>query len=111
MGEVSYHASKSFLEGFTNTLRHETIGADIQVLILRPGFVKTNFHFDRVGSDQKKLEDVFECMEPPTPEDVAAAAAWVLSQPGRISIKALDIVPTPYGASRRTIGWNSRRQR
>lgn len=41
MGEVSYHSSKAFLEGFTNALRNETIGTDIRILTLRPGFVRT----------------------------------------------------------------------
>jgi 3-hydroxy acid dehydrogenase / malonic semialdehyde reductase len=95
MGEVSYHSTKAFVEGFTNSLRNETIGTDIRVLALRPGFVRTNFHFDRVGNDKKKFEDVFEGMQPLTAEDVATAAIWALSQPERVSIKALDIVPTP----------------
>lgn len=109
MGEVSYHASKAFLEGFTNTLRHETIGTDIRVLTLRPGFVRTNFHFDRVGKDQTKFEGVFEGMEPLSSDDVAEAAIWALSQPERISIKALDIVPTAQRSlTQNDRDWNAR---
>jgi 3-hydroxy acid dehydrogenase/malonic semialdehyde reductase len=94
MGEVSYHASKAFQEGFTNALRNEVIGTDIRILTLRPGFVRTKFHFDRVGQDQNKFDDVFQGLEELTPDDIAEAAVWMLTQPERISIKGLDVVPT-----------------
>ncbi len=76
MGEVSNHSSRAFLEGLTNALRNETIGTDIRILTLRPGFVRTNFHFDRVGKDQSKFEDVFKGMEALSPDDVAEAALY-----------------------------------
>lgn len=94
MGEVSYHASKAFMEGFANALRNEVIGTDIRILTLRPGFVRTNFHFNRVGQDQNKFDDVFQGLEELGPDDIAEAAVWMLTQPERISIKGLDVVPT-----------------
>lgn len=112
MGEVSYHSTKAFLEGFTNALRNEALGTDIRVLAIRPGFVRTNFHLDRVGRDRERFDAVFEGMEPLVAEDVAEAVLWALSQPERISIKALDIVPTPQRSLAQTDRqWNQRHGR
>jgi 3-hydroxy acid dehydrogenase / malonic semialdehyde reductase len=110
MGEVIYHACKSFLEGFMNALRNETVGTDIRVLALRPGFVKTHFHYQRVGRDDRAFEGIFEGTEPLEAEDIAAAAVWMLQLPERISIKAMDVLPS----AQRSLSvvdkeWNARR--
>lgn len=93
-GESIYHASKAFQEGFTNALRTELTGTNIKVLALRPGVVATHFHEQRVGFDKGKYEEFMDGFEPLVADDVAEAAAWMLSSEERISIKALDVVPS-----------------
>ncbi|KAH7086412.1 short chain dehydrogenase/ reductase-like protein [Paraphoma chrysanthemicola] len=93
-GEAVYHASKACQEAFTNVLRTELVGTDIKVLALRPGVVATNFHEQRVGYDKGSYDDFMEGFEPLAADDVAEAAAFMLNQKDRISIKALDVVPT-----------------
>ncbi|KAM5361886.1 hypothetical protein ACJZ2D_012831 [Fusarium nematophilum] len=110
-GEAVYHASKAFLEGFTNSLRMETAGSDIRVLILRPGCVTTHFHLQRVGYDQGAMDDFFQGYEPLVAQDVAQSVLYMLSLPSRISIKALDCVPTAQRSlTRFDREWNSRRE-
>ncbi|RMJ14719.1 hypothetical protein CDV36_005610 [Fusarium kuroshium] len=70
-GEAVCHASKAFLEGFTNSLRMETAGSDIRVLTLRPGCVDTRFHLQRVKYDQDAMDEFFEGYEPLAAEDLA----------------------------------------
>ena len=82
------------MEAFTNALRNETLGTNIRVLALRPGFVRTNFHYQRVGRDEEAFNAIFEGTEELGAEDVAEAAIWQLKAPERISVKALDIVPS-----------------
>ena len=93
-GESIYHASKQFQEGFTNALRVELKDTSIKVLALRPGVVATHFHEQRVGYDRESYEGFMEGFEPLVAEDVAKAAAWMLSMPERVAVKALDVVPT-----------------
>ena len=93
-GEAVYHASKASQEAFTNVLRTELQGTNIKVQTLRPGVVATNFHELRVGYDNQQYEDFMKGMEPLVAEDVAEAAAYVLSQGERVTVKALDVVPT-----------------
>ncbi|UPX13237.1 uncharacterized protein EKO05_0003757 [Ascochyta rabiei] len=93
-GEAVYHASKAFQEAFSNVLRTELVGTDIKVLCLRPGVVATNFHEQRVGYDKSQYDSFMDGFEPLVAEDVAEGAVFMLTQKERISVKALDIVPT-----------------
>lgn len=93
-GEVTYHSSKAFLEGMVNSIRNELMGTDIRILTLRPGFVKTDFHMNRVNNDDDAFNDVFEGIEPLEPNDIALESLWMISRPERISVKALDVMPT-----------------
>ncbi|KAH7138673.1 NADP-dependent L-serine/L-allo-threonine dehydrogenase ydfG [Dendryphion nanum] len=93
-GEAIYHASKAFQEGFTNSLRNELSSTSIRVLALRPGVVATHFHEQRVGFDKGMYDGFMEGFEPLVADDVAEAAAWMLGQGERVSVKALDVVPT-----------------
>ncbi|KAG7396791.1 hypothetical protein PHYBOEH_001709 [Phytophthora boehmeriae] len=94
-GEAVYHAAKAAQEAFSNSLRNELCGTNIKVLVVRPGVVATNFHEQRVGYDPGMYSQFINGYEPLVSEDVADAMAWVLDKPERISIKALDVVPTP----------------
>jgi 3-hydroxy acid dehydrogenase / malonic semialdehyde reductase len=108
-GEAVYHASKACLEGFSNSLRMETAGSDIRVLVLRPGCVATHFHLQRVKYDQDAMDEFFYGYEPLVAEDLADSVLYMLSRPGRTSIKALDCVPTAQRAlTRFDREWNER---
>lgn len=93
-GESVYHSNKAAQEGFTNALRTELCGTNIRVLALRPGVVDTNFHEQRVGYDKEMNAKFMEGYEPLVQEDVAEAAGFMLSQGERVSVKALNVVPT-----------------
>lgn len=109
-GEAVYHASKAFLEGFSNSLRMETAGSDIRVLTLRPGCVRTHFHLQRVKYDTDAMDEFFYGYEPLIPEDLAETVLYILSLPTRVSIKAIDCVPTAQrGLTRFDREWNCRR--
>lgn len=108
-GEAVYHTSKAAQEAFTNILRNELKDTDIKVLAVRPGVVATNFHEQRVGYDKNMYEGFIEGYEPLVAEDVADTVAWVLERPDRVSVKALDVVPTAQRSL--TVfdrDWNSR---
>lgn len=93
-GEAVYHSSKAAQEAFTNVLRTELQDSNIKVLALRPGVVATHFHEQRVGYDMSKYDEFMQGFEPLVADDVAEAAAFMLSTRERVSVKALDVVPT-----------------
>lgn len=93
-GEAVYHSSKAFQEAFTNVLRTELQNTNIKVLALRPGVVATNFHEQRVGYDKEQYDDFMDGFEPLAAKEVAEAAIFMLTTSEKVSIKALDVVPT-----------------
>ncbi|GMF49939.1 unnamed protein product [Phytophthora fragariaefolia] len=63
----------------------------------------------RVGFDHQKYSQFMEGYEPLLSSDVADAISWVLEKPERITVKAIDVVPT----AQRSLSvfdreWNSR---
>lgn len=108
-GEAVYHSSKAFQEAFTNSLRAELQKTNIKVLALRPGVVATHFHEQRVGYDKEQYDDFMDGFEPLAAKEVAEAAVFMLTTSAKVSIKALDVVPT----AQRTLqvidkSWNGR---
>ena len=93
-GEAVYHASKACQEGFTNALRTELQDSNIRVLALRPGVVATHFHHQRVQYSDKLYNEFIEGYEPLIADEVAENAVWMLERAEKVSIKALDVVPT-----------------
>ncbi|KAK9428346.1 hypothetical protein V1505DRAFT_332786 [Lipomyces doorenjongii] len=108
-GEAVYHANKAGLEAFRNSLRMETAGSNIRVLVLRPGCVATHFHLQRVKYDKNAMDEFFYGYEPLVAQDLADSVLYMLSRPGRTSIKGLDCVPTAQrGLTRFDREWNER---
>ncbi|KAK5109971.1 hypothetical protein LTR62_006338 [Meristemomyces frigidus] len=93
-GEAVYHASKAFQEAFGNVLRNETVGTNIRILTLRPGVVQTHFHEQRVGYDQGQYDGFMDGIEALVAEDVAKAAVWMVQSEERVSIRAVDVIPS-----------------
>ena len=93
-GEAVYHANKACIEAFSNSLRTETSGTNIRVMVLRPGCINTHFHLQRVQFDQEAMDDFFSGYTPLVAEDIANSASFMLAQPETTTIKALDCVPT-----------------
>jgi NAD(P)-dependent dehydrogenase (short-subunit alcohol dehydrogenase family) len=68
-----YHASKFALEGFTESLRHELAEFNIDVILIEPGFIRSNFmdniktakNYDSNKSPYAKtVQKLFEGFEP-----------------------------------------------
>ena len=111
-GESVYHTSKAAQEAFSNALRVELSGTNIKVLALRPGVVATNFHEQRVGYDKKQYDDFMDGFEPLLAEEVADSAMFMLSTSDKVSIKALDVIPTAQRSlSSFDRSWTERNQR
>ncbi|KAL4972655.1 hypothetical protein BDW66DRAFT_154494 [Aspergillus desertorum] len=90
-GEAVYHANKASL---------------------RPGCVVSHFHLQRVKYDKEAMDEFFYGYEPLVAEDLAESVLFMVSQPGRISIKAPDCVPSAQRSlSRIDRECNSRREK
>ena len=88
-----YGASKAFVAQFTLNLKADLIGTCVRVTVLEPGLVGgTEFSNVRFGDDARAAA-VYASTEPLMPEDIAEAAAWVVSLPQRVNVNRMELMP------------------
>lgn len=92
--ETSADTSQAAVEGFTNVLRHETVGTNIRVLLHRPGTTLTEFHTRRHNYDQDKTDATFAGLMALEAEDLAYGILWQCLQPERVSVVLMETLPT-----------------
>lgn len=84
-----YVATKSGIQGFSESLRKEVNELGIKVSLIEPGAVGTDMQPVSVPDQQQKQEK----LEMLTAEDIAAAVLYVVSQPKRCDVVDLKIRP------------------
>jgi 3-hydroxy acid dehydrogenase/malonic semialdehyde reductase len=90
-----YGASKAFVIQFSLNLRADLAGTGVRVTDLEPGLVGgTEFSVTRFGGDTARASAVYAGTVPLTADDIAEAAAWVVSLPPHMNINRMGIMPT-----------------
>ncbi len=98
-----YGASKAFVKQFSLNLRADLVGRNIRVTDLEPGLVGgSEFSAVRFG-DAEKAAKVYEGTTPLTPEDIAEAAAWVVSLPPHMNVNRMELMPTCQASGALTV--------
>jgi ribitol 2-dehydrogenase len=88
--EPVYSASKHALQAFVHTMRRQLIGTGVRMGAIAPGVVLN----DLWGvSDPAEIEDKVARGEGIRSEDVADAAAYMLTRPRHVTIRDLVILP------------------
>ena len=94
-GSGAYAASKYGLRGLHEILRVELSRTGVRTTLLSPGPVDTDI-WDPIDPDSKpgftKRRDML------CPEDVAAAALYAVTQPPRVDVTEIRLMPTVYSA-------------
>ena len=94
-----YGGTKAFVKQFSLNLRADLAGKNIRVTDLEPGLVGgSEFSAVRFGGDQKKADDVYANTTPLNPDDIAEAAAWVVSLPPHMNVNRIELMPTCQSA-------------
>lgn len=88
-GSSVYVATKSALQGFSESLRKEVNPKGINVTLIEPGAVDTDM---QEQSQEEKLKQI-EAMEMLMADDIAESVIYVLAQHERTSIVELKIKP------------------
>lgn len=84
-----YVATKSAIEGFSESLRKQVNRYGIKVSLIEPGSVATNM-VKESKAEQVKLQNEFIMLKP---EDIAEAIVFCLTRPKRCDIICLEIRP------------------
>ena len=94
-GSGMYSASKFALRSLTEGLRKELreLRSEIRVGSISPGFVETEFaaHFHRSA---EKAEEIYRQYKVLSPDDIANALVYLLSQPAHVQVHDLLLRPT-----------------
>ena len=91
-GSALYSASKAAITAFSDALRKELAGTGMRVMLIHPGFVKTEF-FSR-NADSKKQEEMRSFLEKQSfleADDVAEAIIFAVSRHSNVSIDEIII--------------------
>jgi NADP-dependent 3-hydroxy acid dehydrogenase YdfG len=84
-----YVATKSGIQGFSESLRKELNPEGIKVTLIEPGAVGTDMQ-PSTPEEQREKEENLEMMKA---EDIAASVLYVISQPKRCDVVELKIRP------------------
>ena len=92
-GSSAYAASKFGLRGMHEVIRAETAKTRVRTTLISPGPVDTDL-WDEVDPDSKpgftKRKDMMRA------EDVAAAVVFAVTQPERVNVTEIRLLPTGY---------------
>jgi 3-hydroxy acid dehydrogenase/malonic semialdehyde reductase len=93
-GGSVYCAVKAFVKQFSLALRSDLIGTNVRVTNIEPGMVHTNFSLNRFKGDAEKAAAVYQGANAMTADDVAEAVFWAATQPPRVNITRIELMPT-----------------
>ncbi len=90
-----YSGTKTAVNAISEALRQELQGNNIRVTIIEPGAVATELP-DHITDEEARegISSLLAELDPLQPEDIAAAIAYCVTQPERVSINEMLIRPT-----------------
>jgi 3-hydroxy acid dehydrogenase / malonic semialdehyde reductase len=86
-----YVASKFAVRGFTYALREDLLGRPIRLTLVDPGLVETGFSTVRFRGDVEQAKEVYERVEPITPEEIAECVVFALTRPAHVNVDELVV--------------------
>jgi 3-oxoacyl-[acyl-carrier protein] reductase len=82
-GQVNYAAAKAGLVGITKAMARELASRNITVNSVAPGYIQTDMTEALSAEMQEQLKKEIPLASLGTPEDVAGAVAYLVSEDGR----------------------------
>ncbi|MPZ88378.1 MAG: SDR family NAD(P)-dependent oxidoreductase [Nitriliruptorales bacterium] len=96
-----YCASKAAVDRITQGLRLDTLGSGVRVSTVDPGMVETEFSVVRFHGDAERAEQVYQDLDPLTPDDVAEAVVWVADRPSHVQVAQVVLLPSDQASATR----------
>ncbi|MFM2152145.1 MAG: hypothetical protein RL199_580 [Pseudomonadota bacterium] len=88
-----YGGTKAFVHQFSLALRSDLQGTGVRVTCIEPGMVETDFSSVRFKGDEARAAAVYKGADALTPGDIAEAVVWCASQPARVNVNTLELMP------------------
>lgn len=104
-----YGATKAFVKQFSLNLRADLYDKGIRVSNIEPGLCGgSEFSLVRFKGDKMAADMVYKDTEPLLPEDIAETVFWVASQPKRVNINRVELMPTTQAPSALNVAKSNR---
>ena len=95
LGSGVYSATKFGISAFSESLRQEVTGRGVRVILIEPGFVATELTSHITDPDMRAAAaEIGQSMRTLTPEDIARAVVYALSQPDHVAVNQILVRPT-----------------
>jgi 3-hydroxy acid dehydrogenase/malonic semialdehyde reductase len=107
-GANVYGATKAFVHQFSLNLRSDLAGTRVRVSVLEPGLVGgTEFSNVRFRGDDARAAQTYAGADALTPGDVAETLFWIATQPERVNINLVEMMPVSQSFAGYTISRSS----
>ncbi|PAF45665.1 SDR family NAD(P)-dependent oxidoreductase [Helicobacter sp. 11S02629-2] len=95
-----YGGTKAFVEQFSKNLRADLLGTKIRVTNIKPGLCEgSEFSLVRFKGDKSRVKDTYNNANALTPKDIAEAIYFALSQPARVNINSIELMPVTQASA------------
>lgn len=98
-GGVVYCATKHAVAALSRGMKMDLHGTPVRVSAVDPGLVETEFSLVRFEGDAERAKDVYAGMTPLSPDDVAAAIMFCLTQPPHVNISDVLVMPVDQSSA------------
>lgn len=99
-GSNVYGASKAFVKQFSLNLRADLADKNIRITNIEPGLSgDSEFSLVRFKGDKARADSVYLGTNPLLSSDIAEAIFWAVSQPARVNINRIELMPTTQSFS------------
>jgi 3-hydroxy acid dehydrogenase/malonic semialdehyde reductase len=98
-----YVASKFAVRGFTYALREDLLGRPIRLTLVDAGLAETEFSLVRFRGDEGTAKDVYENVDPLTPEDIAGCIVFVLTRPLHVNVDEIVVKALAQSSATRIV--------
>jgi 3-hydroxy acid dehydrogenase/malonic semialdehyde reductase len=89
-----YGGTKAFVHQFSLNLRSDLHGTNVRVTCVEPGMADTEFSLVRFSGDKAKADNVYQGMQPMTPEDIAESIHWAATLPAHVNVNTIELMST-----------------
>ena len=89
-----YCATKHAVNALTQGMRMDLVDTPLRVCTVDPGLVETEFSEVRFHGDTQRAKNVYQNLQPLTPDDVADAVFFAATRPPHVQIGEIIIYPT-----------------
>ncbi len=88
---ASYVASKFAVRGFVYALREDLLGRPIGITTVDPGLTETEFSLVRYRGDEDAAREVYEGVDPVTPDEIADCVLFALTRPPHVNVDEIVV--------------------